>query len=77
MNQTKKFSWWIKILTDNPMYTYYFGGFDNYWEAESLKNGYVQDLKQEEAEIVDVAIGKYEPTETTIPIIIDQKNMKV
>ena len=59
------------------MCTYYFGGFDNYWEAKSSKNGYVQDLKEEKAEIVDIAIGKYEPTETTIPIVIEQKNMKM
>ena len=69
MNQTKEFSWWIEILTDNPMYLYYFGEFNNYWEAESSKNGYIQDLKEEKAEIVDVKIGIYEPKETTIPII--------
>lgn len=69
MNQTKEFSWWIEILTDNPMYLYYFGEFNDYWEAESSKNGYIQDLKEEKAEIVDVKIGIYEPKETTIPII--------
>ena len=51
------------------MYIYYFGGFNNYWEAEFSKNGYVQDLKEEKAEIVDVKIGIYEPSETTIPVI--------
>ena len=73
MNQTKEFSWWIKILTDNPMYVYYFGEFNHYWQAESSKNGYIQDLKGEKAEIVDVAIGKYEPKETTIPVVIEPK----
>ncbi len=69
MNQIKKFSWWVKILTDNPMYVYYFGEFKTYWEAEQSKNGYIQDLKEEKAEIVDVKIGIYEPSETTIPVI--------
>ncbi|MGK7878851.1 MAG: DUF1816 domain-containing protein [Crocosphaera sp.] len=73
MNQTKEFSWWIRILTDNPMYIYYFGGFNNYWEAELSKNGYVQDLKEEKAEIVDIAIGKYEPKEMTISAVIQPK----
>ena len=69
MNQIKKFSWWVKILTDNPMYVYYFGEFKTYWEAEQSENGYIQDLKEEKAEIVDVKIGIYEPSETTIPVI--------
>ena len=51
------------------MYVYYFGEFKTYWEAEQSKNGYIQDLKEEKAEIVDVKIGIYEPSETTIPVI--------
>lgn len=73
MKHTKEFSWWIKILTENPMYIYYFGGFNDYWEAKSSENGYIQDLKEEKAKIVDVSIGKYEPEKTTIPITIEQK----
>ncbi len=69
MNQIKESSWWVKILTDNPMYLYYFGEFKTYWQAEQSKNGYIQDLKEEKAEIVDVKIGIYEPSETTIPVI--------
>ena len=55
------------------MYIYYFGGFNEYWEAESSKNGYIQDLKGEKAKIIDIAIGKYEPKEMTIPAAIKQK----
>ncbi len=69
MNQIKESSWWVKILTDNPMYLYYFGEFKTYWQAEQSKNGYIQDLKEEKAEIVDVKIGIYEPSGTTIPVI--------
>ena len=69
MNQIKESSWWVKILTDNPMYLYYFGEFKTYWQAEQSKNGYIQDLKGEKAEIVDVKIGIYEPSRTTIPVI--------
>lgn len=69
--KTQEFGWWIKILTNNPICIYYFGEFNDYWKAESSKNGYIQDLKGEKAEIVDVAIGKYEPKETTITTVIE------
>ena len=77
MNQTKDFSWWIKILTDNPLYIYYFGEFKHYWEAEACKNGYIQDLKEEKAKIVDVGIGKYEPEETTVSVVIEPKSLSM
>lgn len=66
--EIKEFGWWIWILTNNPRYIYYFGFFDNYWEAEWSKDGYIQDLEEEGAEIVDVEIEKCQPRQLTIPI---------
>ena len=68
MNREKpEFGWWITILADQPMYIYYFGAFDSYWEAESLKKEYVEDLKEEGAEIVGIQIKQCQPQELTIP----------
>lgn len=64
--KAQEFGWWIEILTDNPNYMYYFGVFDNYWEAEWSKNGYIQDLKQEASEIVNIQIKKCQPKQLTI-----------
>ena len=59
--QIQEFGWWIEILTDNPRYIYYFGPFDSYWEAEWHKNGYIHDLKEEEAKIINIEIEKCQP----------------
>ena len=63
------FGWWIIILTNNPNYMYYFGPFDNYWEAGWCKNGYVQDLKEEKAKIIDIEIEQCQPRQLDEPII--------
>ncbi len=70
MNQkTQELGWWLKILTDKPMYIYYFGVFQTYYEAEWQKNGYIQDLIQEGSEIVDIQIEQCQPKELTIPVM--------
>ena len=50
----QEFGWWIEILTSNPDYLYYFGAFDSYWEAEWFKDGYIRDLDEEKAKIVNI-----------------------
>lgn len=67
--KTQKFGWWIEILTNNPNYLYYFGSFNSYWEAEWAKSGYIQDLKEEKAIIVDIQINKCQPKELDMPIV--------
>lgn len=64
---TKKFGWWIEILTNNPDYIYYFGAFNSYWEAEQSKDMYIQDLEEEKAKIVEVEIEQCQPKRLTIP----------
>jgi hypothetical protein len=60
-------NWWIKIITKNPTYTYFFGPFESSTEAADHQMGYIQDLQKEGAEEVQVALTKDHPSELTIP----------
>ena len=69
MNQkTEEFGWWIKIVTDKPLYTYYFGAFDSYSEAVKYKSGYIEDLTEEGSRIINIGIQKCQPTQLTISV---------
>ncbi len=61
-----EFGWWLEICTAQPIATYYFGSFDSQLEAELAKAGYIEDLKQEEAEVVTVRIKQCRPRQLTI-----------
>ena len=64
-----EFGWWIGILTGNPSYKYYFGDFETYWEARWAVNGYIQDLEEEGAKILDVEIERCQPKHLTIDVM--------
>ncbi|MDJ0633048.1 MAG: DUF1816 domain-containing protein [Xenococcaceae cyanobacterium MO_188.B29] len=66
--QVSEFGWWIKIVTSNPMYVYYFGVFDSYYEAVRYKNDYIQDLSREGSFIIDIQINRCQPKQLTICI---------
>ena len=66
--KSQKSDWWIKILTTEPSYMYYFGAFTSYSEAETSKDGYIQDLKQEGAEIVNYKIEQGKPKQLTMDL---------
>ena len=68
MNNKKQSNWWIKISTRNPDYIYYFGDFDSYWEAKKHKLGYIRDLKEEKAKIVNIEIKQCQPQRLTISL---------
>ncbi|MEM9246332.1 MAG: DUF1816 domain-containing protein [Cyanobacteria bacterium P01_F01_bin.153] len=59
-------AYWVKIDTQAPTCTYYFGPFRSRSKAESASGGYVEDLKGEEAQSIKVAIQKCKPTQLTI-----------
>ncbi len=61
-----EFGWWLEISTAQPTAIYYFGSFDSQLEAELAKAGYIEDLKQEEAEVVTVRIKQCRPRQLTI-----------
>lgn len=57
---------WLEITTDNPRCTYYFGPFLTQAEAEVAQYGYVEDLKEEGAMGISVAIKRFKPRDLTI-----------
>ncbi len=59
-------NWWIEIHTNNPPCTYYFGPFETAFEAQALQAGYLEDLQQEQAQIITVAIKQCQPQKLTI-----------
>ncbi len=59
-------AYWVKIDTERPCCTYYFGPFLKAKEAEEAKIGYLEDLKQEGALGITVAIDHFKPQELTI-----------
>ena len=69
-DNAQEFGWWIEILTNKPMYMYYFGFFNSYWEAEFSKNGYIEDLQKEGAEIVNIKIEKCQPKQLTFRVFV-------
>lgn len=59
-------SYWVEIQTDYPRCTYYFGPFLNKKEAEASKTGYLEDLDNEGAKGISVAIKRCKPSNLTI-----------
>ncbi len=57
--------WWVKIQTQAPECTYYFGPFNSKKEAELLQVGYVDDLVQEGAQDVKLVLEKTRPVSLT------------
>lgn len=61
-------SWWLEIVTKKPSCIYYFGPFDSLREAELEKGGYIEDLRQEQAEVIDTRIKFFSPLQLTIDL---------
>lgn len=59
--------WWIKIDSQIPQCTYYFGPFNSLAEAESHRPGYLHDLEVEGAQGITVLIEQCQPRQLTIP----------
>lgn len=59
-------AYWSKITTDNPRCVYYFGPFLCKQEAISAQNGYIDDLKEEQAQGIEVTIKRCKPKQLTI-----------
>ena len=59
-------AWWVKIITKTPHCTYYFGPFESSSEAKQNQSGYLEDLAQEGAQGIDVAILQDRPETLTI-----------
>jgi Domain of unknown function (DUF1816) len=59
-------AWWVKITTQRPHCIYYFGPFASAIAAGQSKVGYVEDLENELAQGIEVAIERCRPAELTI-----------
>ena len=66
LSRTLGLAYWVKIDTKRPCCTYYFGPFLKAKEAEEATIGYLEDLKQEGALGITVAIDHFKPQELTI-----------
>lgn len=60
------FAWWVEVITQSPSCTYYFGPFASSQEAEAEKLGFIDDLEQEQAQGIQVAVKRCQPSELTI-----------
>ena len=58
--------YWVKIITKNPRFIYYFGPCNNYAEAHTMHYGFVEDLVAEQANVVSIKIKRYLPKKLTI-----------
>ena len=58
--------WWIEIFTAQPFCLYYFGDFQTFQQARILKQGFKQDLLDEGATIISLAIKYCAPQQLTI-----------
>ncbi len=70
-------SWWIRIVTTNPSFIYYFGPFDSLPEAQNHCPDYIEDLVKEKAQIILVDINQYQPQDLTIDILSSALTTKV
>lgn len=59
-------AYWVKVDTEQPCCTYYFGPFLKIKEAQAAKIGYIEDLKEEGALGITVSIDNFKPKELTI-----------
>lgn len=59
-------AWWVKITTELPHCTYYFGPFATTIDADASKSGYVEDLESELAQGIHVSIERCKPVQLTI-----------
>lgn len=60
------FACWLEITTENPDCVYYFGPFLNQQEAESLMEGYLEDLKEEKATNINIRFKRCKPLNLTV-----------
>jgi hypothetical protein len=60
-------AYWIEIRTDRPVCTYYFGPYSRQSSAAVALDGFLDDLRQEGAEIVASSIDRRrEPEQLTV-----------
>ncbi len=64
-NLSANLSWWLKVKTQSPDCIYYFGPFESKEEAVLSQAGYLDDLMQEGAQNIRLAVKKSRPQQLT------------
>lgn len=59
-------AWWVRIQTENPEYTYYFGPFESRAIAQTKLSGFVDDLNDEQAQVSNCTVEWCAPSQVTI-----------
>ncbi|MBD2102165.1 DUF1816 domain-containing protein [Leptolyngbya sp. FACHB-261] len=59
-------AWWAEVTTSQPPCTYYFGPFDSSDEARDACPGYVEDLRDEGAQGIEVTVKRCNPEALTV-----------
>ncbi|MEM9770395.1 MAG: DUF1816 domain-containing protein [Cyanobacteria bacterium P01_D01_bin.73] len=59
-------AYWVKVDTQAPTCTYYFGPFRSRSKAEAAVGGYVEDLKGEDAQNIKALVQRCKPDQLTI-----------
>ena len=59
-------AYWVEIETSLPRCTYYFGPFLSQTEAQMAEAGYLEDLKGEGAQGIQVKLKRCKPQSLTI-----------
>ncbi len=65
-NTASDMPWWVKIITQTPRCTYFFGPFDSAGEAQEYRSGYIEDLEDEGAQGIEVLVLQDRPETLTI-----------
>ncbi|MBR8833774.1 MAG: DUF1816 domain-containing protein [Stigonema ocellatum SAG 48.90 = DSM 106950] len=59
-------NWWVEISTVKPYCIYYFGPFQNFFEAQTAYPGYVEDIESESAQGIVINIKRCKPDVLTV-----------
>lgn len=58
-------AWWVTVTTEQPNYEYLFGPFESQGEAEENRDGYLEDLSDEGAQVIQSKIQWCKPDAIT------------
>jgi Domain of unknown function (DUF1816) len=59
-------AYWVEVVTDKPHCIYYFGPFATRRQARLSEPGYLEDLKQEGAQVLLTKIQRCRPQSLTV-----------
>ena len=62
----KQTPWWVEVSTTQPKCLYYFGPFDSLEEATHNQMGYIEDLREENAQGIKWRIKQTQPQALTV-----------